>query len=212
MDIPCKIAIIGGTGTVGRYIATHAIKKGYHVRMLVRNPDKLLYKNAKIGLVKGQVQDIENIQELLKDCQVVINTFGQPPKEEPIYSKVTTNIFKVMKELNINRYIGVSGGSLTIKEDKKSMMNRFGAKIFEVFFSKMMQDKKLEWEFLLNNKHIKWTLIRLPFVKDSLTSKQIKENLTDMPGTKITNQDIATFIIDHIDNTKYVHKAPFISH
>ncbi|MEY9978010.1 NAD(P)H-binding protein [Lysinibacillus sp. RC79] len=212
MENSYKIAIIGGTGKVGRHIATHAIQKGYHVRMLVRNPEKLLYKNDAIEIVKGQVQDIENIQELLKDCQVVINTFGQPTKEEPMYSKVTNNIFKVMNDLNISRYIGVSGGSLTIKEDKKSIMNRFGAKLFEVFFSKMMKDKKTEWEFLLNNTHIKWTLIRLPFVKDSLTSNQIKENLTDMPGTKITNQDIATFIIDHMDNAKYVHKAPFISH
>lgn len=212
MDNAYKIAIIGGTGKVGRHIATQAIQKGYHVRMLVRDPEKLLYKNDAIEIVKGQVQDIENIRELLKDCQVVINTFGQPSKEEPIYSKVTTTIFNVMEDLNISRYIGVSGGSLTIKEDKKSMMNRFGAKMFEVFFSKMLQDKKLEWEFLLNNKQINWTLIRLPFVKDSLTSNQIKENLTDMPGTKITNQDIATFIIDHINHTKYVHKAPFISH
>lgn len=212
MDNTYKIAIIGGTGKVGRHIATQAIQKGYHVRMLVRNPEKLLYKNDAIEIVKGQVQDIENIRELLKDSQVVINTFGQPTKEEPIYSKVTNTIFNVMKELNISRYIGVSGGSLTIKEDEKSMMNRLGAKIFEVFLSKMMQDKKLEWEYLLNNKQINWTLIRLPFVKDSLTSNQIKENLTDMPGTKITNQDIATFIIDQIDNTKYVHKAPFISH
>lgn len=212
MDNPSRIAIIGGTGTVGRHIAARAIEKGYHVRMLVRNPDKVLYKNDKIEIVKGQVQEIESIRELLKDCQVVINTFGQPPKEEPIYSKVTATIFNVMKDLNISRYIGVSGGSLTIKEDKKSMMNRFGAKMFEVLFPKMMKDKKLEWELLLNNKQIKWTLLRLPFVKDSLTSNQIKENLTDMPGTKITNQDIATFIIDHIDNAKYVHKTPFISH
>ncbi|KOP72779.1 NADH-flavin reductase [Lysinibacillus sp. FJAT-14745] len=212
MDSPYKIAIIGGTGKVGRHIATHAIQKGYHVRMLVRNPEKLQYKNDAIEIVKGQVQDIENIRELLKDCQVVINTFGQPTKEEPMYSKVTNNIFMVMKDLNISRYLGVSGGSLTIKEDKKSITNRFGAKMFEVFFPKMMKDKKSEWEFLSNNEQIKWTLIRLPFVKDSLTSNQIKENLTDMPGTKITNQDIAAFIIDHINNTQYVHKAPFISH
>ena len=212
MDNSSRIAIIGGTGKVGRHIAARAIEKGYHVRMLVRNPDKVLYKNDKIEIVKGQVQEIESIRELLKDCQVVINTFGQPPKEEPIYSKVTATIFNVMKDLNISRYIGVSGGSLTIKEDKKSMMNRFGAKMFEVIFPKMMKDKKLEWELLLNNKQIKWTLLRLPFVKDSLTSNQIKENLTDMPGTKITNQDIATFIIGHIDNAKYVHKTPFISH
>ena len=212
MDNPSRIAIIGGTGKVGRHIAARAIEKGYYVRMLVRNPERLLYKNDKIEIVKGQVQNIDSIRELLSDCQVVINTFGQPPKEDPLYSKVTNNIFNVVEYLNISRYIGVSGGSLTIKEDKKSMMNRFGTKLFEVFFSKMMQDKKLEWEFLSKNTHIQWTLIRLPFVKDSLKSKQIKENLTDMPGTKITNQDIAAFIINQIDNTQYMHKAPFISH
>ncbi|MGE7675611.1 NAD(P)-dependent oxidoreductase [Lysinibacillus sp. NPDC094403] len=211
MNSPYKIAIIGGTGKVGRHIATHAIQKGYHVRMLVRNPERLLFKNKKIEVVKGQVQDIDSIRELLKDCKIVINTFGQPTKGEQIYSKVTKNILDVMKDLNISRYIGVSGGSLTILEDKKSILNRFGAKIFEVFFPKMMQDKKLEWEILLHNKHINWTLIRLPFVKDSLKSYQIMENLTDMPGTKITNQDIATFIINHVNNTQYIHKAPFIS-
>lgn len=212
MDSPYKIAIIGGTGKVGRHIATHAIQKGYHVRMLIRNPERLLNTNEKIEIVKGQVQDIDSIRELLKDCKIVINTFGQPTKGEQIYSKVTKTIFAVMNELNINRYIGVSGGSLTINNDKKRILNRFGAKMFEVFLPKMMQDKKSEWEFLLNSKQIEWTLIRLPFVKDSLKSYQIKENLTDMPGTKITNQDIATFIIDHINNPQYIHKAPFISH
>lgn len=212
MDSPYKIAIIGGTGKVGKHIATHAIQKGYHVRMLVRNPERLLYTNGKIEIVKGQVQDIDIIRELLKDCKIVINTFGQPTKGKQIYSKVTKTIFAVMNELNINRYIGVSGGSLTINNDQKSILNRFGAMMFEVFLPKMMQDKKSEWEFLLNSKHIEWTLIRLPFVKDSLKSYQIKENLTDMPGTKITNQDIATFIIDHINNPQYIHKAPFISH
>ncbi|MFP3727666.1 NAD(P)H-binding protein [Priestia filamentosa] len=212
MDKPYKIGIIGGTGKVGRHIATSAIQKGYKVRMLVRNPEKLLHKHNKIEIVEGQIQDIENIRELLKDCKVVINAFGQPIKEEPIYSQVTKNILKVMKDLNISRYIGVSGGSLTINNDKKNVLNHFGAKVFKLLFPKMMEDKKIEWEVLLNNRDIHWTLIRLPFVKDSLESNYIKESLTDMPGARITNQDIATFIINHIDDQKYVHKAPFISH
>ncbi|WP_235439762.1 NAD(P)H-binding protein [Paenibacillus sp. DMB20] len=136
MDNSYKIGIIGGTGKVGRHIATHAIQKGYQVRMLVRNPERVLCKNDKIEIVKGQIQDIDHIQELLKDCKIVINTFGQPTKEEPMYSKVTKNILDVMKDLNISRYIGVSGGSLTINDDKKSIINRFGAKMFELFFSK----------------------------------------------------------------------------
>ncbi|QGG52829.1 NAD(P)H-binding protein [Lysinibacillus pakistanensis] len=212
MDSSYKIAIIGGTGRVGKHLAKHAIQQGYYVRMLARNPEKLSYKNEKMDIVKGQIQDINTIRELFKDCNIVINTFGQPAKDDPIYSKVTTTILDVMQDLNINRYIGVSGGSLTIDGDKKSLLNRVGAKLFEVLFPKMMEDKKLEWKILSNNKNIKWTLFRLPFVKDSLTSKSIKVGQTDMPGIKITNQDIATFIIKHLDDPQFIHKSPFISH
>ncbi|HWI48979.1 MAG TPA: NAD(P)H-binding protein, partial [Rummeliibacillus sp.] len=203
---------IGGTGKVGRHIASIAIKKGYQVRMLVRNPERFKYRDDSLEIVEGQIQDIYTIRKLLNDCKIVINTFGQPLKEVPMYSNVTKNILEIMKDLKISRYIGVSGGSLTINSDKKNILNRFGSKMFEIFFTKMMADKKSEWEILINNKQIEWTLIRLPFVIDSLKTDVIKENLTDMPGTKISNQDIASFIIDNIDNPKYVHKAPFISH
>lgn len=207
-----KIAIIGGTGKVGRHLAAIAIKNGYQVRMLVRNPEKITYKDEKIEIVEGHVQNIEAIRELLKDCDFVINTFGQLPKEVPIYSSVTKNILEIMNELKISRYIGVSGGSLTINSDKKSIVNRLGAKLFKLLFANMIKDKKWEWEILNRNKEIDWTLIRLPFVKDSFDTQVIKENLINMPGTKITNQDIANFIIDQLEKAKYVHKSPFISH
>ncbi|MCM3602792.1 NAD(P)H-binding protein [Robertmurraya korlensis] len=206
-----KIAIIGGTGKVGRHIASRALENGYQVRMLVRDPEKLTFRDARIEIVEGNVQNLEDIKKLLKDCQVVINTFGQPLKEKPIYSSVTEKILEVMADIQIDRYIGVTGGSLTIKGDKKSFLNRVGAKMFEIIYSNMMIDKKREWNILNRNKQIKWTLIRLPFIVDGTEKVFIKENLTDMPGTKITNRDIATFIINQIENLKYIQKAPFIS-
>lgn len=117
-----------------------------------------------------------------------------------------------MKELKISRYIGVTGGSLTIEGDKKSVWNRIGAKLFEIFLSSMMEDKEREWEILNDTTYIDWTLIRLPFIVDGTKMAHIKENLVDMPGTKITNQDIAAFIISQINDLQYIGKAPFISH
>lgn len=206
-----KVAIIGGTGKVGRHIASRALEQGYQVRRLVRNPEKLTYRDSKIEIVQGNVQNTKDIQKLLKDCQIVINTFGQLMKEEPIYSSVTENILEVMSDLQIERYIGVTGGSLTINGDKKSFLNRVGAKFFEIIYSNMMIDKKKEWHILNKNKLIKWTLIRLPFIVDGTKIENIEENLTDMPGTKITNQDVATFIVNQIESLKYIQKAPFIS-
>lgn len=206
-----RIAIIGGTGKVGRHIAAKALQNGYQVRMLVRNPSKLTYNDERIEIVVGDVQNLDALHTLLKGCQVVINTFGQPVNDMPIYSKVTENILEVMKAFHIERYIGVTGGSLTIIGDKKSFINRIGAKLFEILYSKMIADKKKEWQLLHQNKLINWTLIRLPFISESLEVSYIKESLVDMPGTKITNQDIATFITHQIEDQKYFHQAPFIS-
>lgn len=212
MEKHLKIAIIGGTGKVGRRLATKALENGYQVRMLVRNPKRLMISDNRMEIVEGNVLNSKDIQKALKDCQIVINTFGQPLKEKQIYSRVTKTIFEIMADLQIERYIGVTGGSLTIVGDKKSIINKAGTKIFEIIFPNMMKDKKKEWHFLNTNNLIKkWTLVRLPFIVDQEELGNIKENLTDMPGIKITNGDIATFLINQIEDSKYVQKAPFIS-
>lgn len=165
-----------------------------------------------IKIVKGNVLNPKDIQKTLEGCQVVINTFGQSLKGKQIYSSVTETILEKMAELQIERYIGVTGGSLTIDGDKKTLINKVGTRIFEIIFSNMMKDKKREWHFLSSNNLIeKWTLVRLPFIVDQEEIGHLKEDLKDMPGTKITNGDIATFIINQIEDLKYVKKAPFIS-
>ncbi|OHX31129.1 NAD(P)H-binding protein [Bacillus mycoides] len=206
-----KIAVIGGTGKVGRYIASEALKNDYQVRMLVRNPKKLKCNDDKIKVVTGSVENIDTIRQLLEGCQIVVNSFGQPMRDTPMYSKVTRDILKVMKEKDIRRYIGVTGASLNIVGDKKSLLNKIGAKMFEVFFSKMMKDKKEELDILLENKNLDWTLIRLPFVKEGLEVRTVKESLANMPGIIISNKEIANFIVSQIDNKTYIHKTPFIA-
>ncbi len=205
-----RIAIIGGTGKVGRYIAKKALESGFQVRMLVRNPDKLTYSDDRIELIKGDAQNKTSIRTLIKDCHIVINTLGQPLKDFPIYSSVTSNILNFMGEFGIRRYIGVTGASLNVTGDKKKLVNRIGAKMFELLFSEMIADKKKELT-ILQNSDVEWTLVRLPFVVEGPETGRIKEKLTDMPGVKISNENIAKFIINQINDKKYLEKTPCIS-
>ncbi|MGM7636537.1 NAD(P)-dependent oxidoreductase [Bacillus sp. Hm123] len=205
-----KVAIIGGNGKVGRFVAKQAIENGHEVRLLARNLNKLHTVDKRIEFVKGDARNPHTIQSLLEGCEVVINTLGQPVKEFPIYSMVTKSILDTMSDLGISRYIGVTGGSLDVQGDEKSISNKMGARMFQILFPKMMQDKEREFE-ALQNSILDWTLIRLPFVIEGTTSYGIKESLTDMPGVKINNTDIASFIIRQIKEKEYIHKTPFIA-
>ncbi|NKI22164.1 NAD(P)H-binding protein [Paenibacillus dendritiformis] len=207
-----SIALIGGNGKVGRHIARTAAEKGYHVRMLTRRPANMPSAVKLIEIREGDAQDIQTIRELLQDCDAVINTLGQPVRAVPIYSIVTSQLLEVMQEYGMRRYIGVSGGSLDVPGDKKRLVNRIGARAFDLFFPQLMADKRKELDILLQNQHIDWSLVRLPFVKDGPCKGNIKVNLYDMPGSSITNSDIAAFLIRELEDPAWIRQTPFISH
>ncbi|AJY73668.1 NAD(P)-dependent oxidoreductase [Paenibacillus beijingensis] len=206
-----KIAIIGGTGKVGRYIVKQALAEGYSVRMLARNPDRVTISDERLEVVKGDAQDSKAVSAALQDCDVVINAFGQPNREKfPIYSELTRLIISLMKEAGIRRYIGITGASLNAPGDRKSTGNRIGAAIFRLLYPAMMEDKRKELN-ILQNSHVDWTLLRLPFVIEGPAINEVKVNELDMPGMKMRSADISAFIVKQIADSRFIRKYPFIS-
>ncbi|MCG3088911.1 NAD(P)-dependent oxidoreductase [Sporosarcina cyprini] len=205
-----RIAVIGGTGKVGKYIAETGLERGYRVRMLVRDPERVHKHLEGVELIVGDALNAESIEETIQNCDTVINTFGQPVRAMPLYSEVTKLILSQMKEQGIQRYIGVTGGSLTLVGDRKNLINRFGAGVFEILFSKMMVDKRKEHD-MLKQSDLAWTLFRLPFVYEGPEQGEIRKNLIDMPGSKISNRDIARFLVEQIEKKTYFHQTPFIA-
>ncbi len=205
-----KIAIIGGTGKAGRYVVEKALEAGYQVRVLTRNPKQFTAFDKHIEIIKGDARDIKVIRTLLEGCHTVISALGKPKRESFIFSDATQNILTTMKELHIQRYIVVSGGSVDVPGDNKSFFNKVGANMFRILFPNMMKDKYKELDLLLKS-NLDWTFVRLPFVVEGVATSKIKESLTDMPGMKIYNGDIADFLIRQISSPLYVRKCPFIA-
>ena len=72
--------------------------------------------------------------------------------------------------------------------DQKSIKNKIGARLFALFFSKMIIDKRRELK-ILEKSQVDWTLVRLPFVREGKEKGEIKENELDMPG-RITSYNV----------------------
>ncbi|OBA08556.1 NADH-flavin reductase [Bacillus subtilis] len=205
-----KIAIIGGTGKAGHFIAGQALAAGYQVRMLVRNPERHPHLDERIEVIRGDAQHPQSIHTLLEGCSAVINTFGQPERAVPLYSTVTELILTVMEEYNINRYIGVTGASLDIEGDRKSLVYRIGALLFRLLYPQMIADKKKELH-IVTDSGLDWTLVRLPFVTDAQAHGAVKVDFLNPPGMRITNSDIAAFLVQQIEGHSFSQKTPFIS-
>ncbi|MEA5425286.1 NAD(P)-dependent oxidoreductase [Arcicella lustrica] len=204
-----KLAIIGGTGKSGKYLVQQLLNQGFQFKMLLRNPDNFHITSPQIEIVQGDARNPEAVFNLLKDCQAVISTIGQPIGESSIFGDASRNVLQAMEQLGINRYILLTGLNVDTPFDKKSPKTKFGTDWMKENYPKTTLDKQLEYEMLVKSK-IDWTLVRLPLIEQTTERRQVNTSLEDCIGDKISATDLADFLIKQLSDITFIRKAPFI--
>jgi putative NADH-flavin reductase len=205
-----KIAVIGGTGKAGKYLVNRLIENDFKIKVLVRNPDKFTITDPLVEKVVGDVRNYESVYSLIRDCGSVISTLGQARGENPVFSQATTNIVKAMNALNVKRYIVITGLTIDAIHDKKCFRTKLLSKIMRICYPAVIADKQKEYD-ILTDSNIDWTLIRLPLIKQTEVSGNIRISLTDCPGKEISPTDLANFMISQLSDNRFIRKSPFIA-
>ncbi|MXN91073.1 NAD(P)H-binding protein [Flavobacterium sp. Sd200] len=207
-----KIAVIGGTGKAGTYLVNQLIEKGYSFKTLVRNPERFTTSSQLAEVITGNVRDYNNVLSLLEGCDAVISTLGMgtPPSEPTIFSIATGNILRAMEQLNIKRYIVITGLNVNSPLDNKGANSLAATQWMYDNYPASTIDKQQEYE-LLAQSNANWTMVRLPMIELTNDEPQISISLTDCPGTAISATSLAEFLIQQIKDTVYIKQAPFIA-
>lgn len=70
------IGVFGATGLTGRHVVSHALKKGYKVQALARNPEKVKIKDVNLTVVQGDFESVSALKQTVKDADYVICCAG----------------------------------------------------------------------------------------------------------------------------------------
>lgn len=205
-----KLAVIGGTGKSGKYLVRNLLNQGYHFKLLLRNPQDYDIVSPQIEIVNGDAREYESIRLLLEGCGAVISTLGQPRGETSIFSQATRNVIRAMTELNIKRYILITGLNVDSPSDKKGTKSKMATDWMKANYPETTLDKQVEFD-VLSNSNIDWTLVRLPLIEQTEERGKLAVSLEDCPGDKVSATDLAFFLIDLLSGDKYVRAAPFIA-
>jgi putative NADH-flavin reductase len=205
-----KIAVIGGTGKSGRYLVQRLLSQAFPLKILVRNPETLQIKSPLIEIIQGDARNIDAVRSLIKGCQAVISTLGQPKGEGPVFSQATANVIRSMNDCGIKRYILITGLNVDTALDKKNAKTAFATEWMKNNYPQTTADKQRELE-LLSESNIDWTLVRLPLIELTDKKSEWKASLEDCPGEKISATDLADFLIGQLFEKTYIRKAPFIA-
>lgn len=207
-----KIAVVGGTGKAGKYLVRELLRQGFSIKLLIRTPDKLLTPSSFIESIVGNVNNDHDVKSLLKGCHVVMSTLGlgQPNSEKNIFTTATKNILKAMGEMEIKRYIVITGLNVDTPLDLKSKKTQDATDWMKMHFPETTADKQREFE-ILSSSDVNWTLVRLPVIEQTDQRSSVAVSLTDCPGEKISATDLAIFLTEQISSGDYSGKSPFIA-
>lgn len=204
-----NIAVIGGTGKSGKFVVQQLLQQQFNLKLLLRNPGNFDIQNDNIEIQKGDARDFDSINCLLKGCQAVVSTLGQPKGESSIFSDSTRNVIKAMKENGLKRYIVTTGLSVNTPFDSKNEKVQFATSWMYDNYPETTKDKQREYE-ILSQSDLDWTMIRLPLIKETDEIFGYNVSLNDCLGDSISAPDLGKFIAGEILNENYLRRSPFL--
>jgi putative NADH-flavin reductase len=207
-----KIAVIGGTGKSGKYLVKQLLHYNFHVKILIRNPERFQIQNSQVEVVIGDVIEYKNVLDLVKECQVVISALGLglPPSDPDIFVLATRNILRAMNEAGVRRYILLTGLNVDVPSDKKGPKSKAATNWMYANYPRSTTARQQEFT-ILSESHIDWTLVRLPLIEQTDSDVEISVSLEDCPGDKISATSLANFLVAQIMDDAFINKAPFVA-
>jgi putative NADH-flavin reductase len=223
-----QIAIFGASGPTGKLFTELALKNGYQVKALVRDPSKLDFRHSNLQVIHGDAADTIKVEETIKNAEAVISLIGANLQRGANLRRTTTPIIlSVMQQNNLERLIVVASlpvelaaGILDPNDEPKFMnkwfINKFTRFIFTLFIGKNLFEELMEdgraYVNLIKQSSLRWTIVRAPTLSDQPSKGNYRIGYLDADTGKYVNRsDVAAFLLDVLVNDKYIRQMPIVS-
>jgi putative NADH-flavin reductase len=208
-----QITILGSTGPIGKAVLNEALKSGYKVKVLVRNPDKLDNLKGKVEIVKGNLLDALSVEKALEGSQAVINLSGAVNEPDQIdkFQKIGKILIEKMKKQGITRLINISLAVINLPQEKLDFKRKLLKVMVNLFYKQKKQIQEVVMNIILGDKDINWTFVRPAMVSNKAGTRKVLADDKKMPGTTIMLEDLGMFMVEQITSTEWLKKAPLVA-
>ncbi|MDC5811459.1 NAD(P)-dependent oxidoreductase [Vibrio europaeus] len=215
------IAIIGGTGRVGKQVIKEALVRGYQLRVLARTPSKV-EAHPSVTVIKGDALDRDSLDVLLQGAEAVVSTLGpagmneslkaakQSAKAMPCFNS-TRELLPLFAKHNIRRFMLTGGISQRLPEDNNSLFTKFMLSyVAPKFLGDISIDREKEYQ-LLKQSDIEWTIARCGKMEDDVSEKPLRASGETLEGFNISIHNIADFLLTEMVDKNFIRRGVYLS-
>ncbi len=206
-----KLAIFGAAGSVGRETVKQAIEQGHVVTAFARDPAKLGVTDANLRVVQGDVLNLASVEEAVNGQDAVLCVLGAGRKGT-IRSEGTRNIISAMGKKGVRRLICQS--TLGVGDSRGNLNFWWKYVMFGMLLRPAYEDHVQQEEFVKQS-DLDWTIVRPAAFTDGTRTGEYKHGFTANDKTvtlKISQPDVADFLLKQLMDDTYLRKAPGVSY
>ena len=209
---PKTLALFGATGRTGRHLLQQALERGYNVRVLARDPGKLAVQSERLVVVRGNLKDAACVEEVITGADAVLSVLG-PTSNEPTFeiSRGTADIMSTMKRQGVKRLIISAGAGVGDPGDTPKLFNKLINVALKATARNVYEDM-LKTVDQVRGSGLEWTVVRVPRLMDTPRTGKVRVGMVGQgTGANLSRADMAEFMLQQVDDGRYLRQAPVIS-
>lgn len=205
------LAIFGISGRTGRELATVASLRGWEVHGLARPMSVLEDDIGHCRIARGNFDEFDRVIETITDSMAVCCLIGpRPPYTDVFCATATAAIIAAMKQTGCRRLICQTGAMIGQAPNRSRPME-WAARTFARWHPEAARDRE-EQERRIESSGLDWTIVKPPRLTDSTPRDQVEASSFLQIGllSKISRADLAAFILDEVQNSRFVRQRIFV--
>lgn len=208
-----RVLLLGASGGVGRRLLVRGLERGHAIRAQTRDATRLAGAPPGIEVVAADPTDAHALCTLVAGQQAVVIALGTAlGRRTTLFSDVTAKLIAAMRAEGLTRLVAITGvGAGETRGHGGLLYDWF---IYPLFTRPFYKDKNLQ-EQLIRHSALDWVLVRpAPFKANAGTTpfQVITQVRPETRLTRITRDEVATFVLDQLADDRYLRKPVFIGH
>ncbi len=204
-----KLLILGAAGKTGSALVDQAITRGHDVTAFVHTAEE--YLRTDVRVVAGDARDEHSVFTAVHGQNAVIDALGGhlPFLASTLETDTARNVIQAMTEAAVRRLLVIS----TIGEgDSAGNVHDFYKHFIMPTLLRGVMKDKATMESEVQHSQLDWTIVRPAGLRDGdPKGVHIVPAGSDEKVRFITRADVASFLLDQLEGTEYLHQAVSIA-
>lgn len=212
-----RLSLFGATGDIGRFVLEQALAAGHDVTALTRDAGKLADPAAgdRLRVVVGDIEDYGAVSGVVGGSDAVISALGPASNKADqveLFERWAGHLVRAVEAQPTTRVVILSGAAVDVPGEHKGLGDRIASAVVRIAVRHVVAAKQAEFD-IVSRSRLEWIAARPPRVVPGPRTGRYQQG-TDLrlgPRSRITQPDLAEFLLRQASDDAWLRRAPFVS-